>query len=321
MKQTIFNLRYKKAIKLFVILTLATCSSNASGQSAFFEKLIGSWEGRGQLLGNRASFQMAWEMVLDGQFARLDFKNESFQPDSSSMVFKAIGLYNISSDSITGTWSDSRGVTLNLSGSIDGNTLRIDWHKEGFEEGYTLYRLTGQHQMEVKDFVKRNGAMVQFGQALYRRVSPTQVRDQPGIVGIGGIFFTAKAPEQLRKWYREMLGIINGPQGGSFVWRKFDDPQQFGFTTWHAYEENSSYFEGTDRPFMINYRVNRLDDFLKILKKKGVQTTGPVETFPFGRFVKLMDPEGNKIELWEPNESLFLRMMKDGPEGKFNISK
>ncbi len=122
------------------------------------------------------------------------------------------------------------------------------------------------------------------------------------VTGIGGIFFKSKDPEGLREWYREHLGIESDGANGaaSFHWREADDPEREGLTVWSAFPDNTSYFDPSKAPFMINYRVANLDWLLAQLREEGVAVDPKIEEYDYGRFAWIIDPEGNRIELWEP---------------------
>jgi predicted enzyme related to lactoylglutathione lyase len=121
------------------------------------------------------------------------------------------------------------------------------------------------------------------------------------VTGIGGIFFKSKDPDTLREWYRDHLGIeSDGANGASFPWREADNPDREGLTIWSAFPDNTRYFDPSNAPFMINYRVANLDWLLAQLREEGVTVDPKIEEYEYGRFAWIMDPEGNRIELWEP---------------------
>ncbi len=124
------------------------------------------------------------------------------------------------------------------------------------------------------------------------------------VTGIGGIFFKANDPDALRKWYGDHLGIESeGDSGAMFSWREAENPEQEGFTTWSAFPADTRYFDPSKAPFMINYRVADLDLLLQQLRDEGVEVDPRIEEYEYGRFAWIMDPEGNRIELWEPPAS------------------
>ena len=122
------------------------------------------------------------------------------------------------------------------------------------------------------------------------------------VTAIGGIFFKAQDPKSLKEWYREHLGIDAGDYGAMFGWRDADEPETEGYTLWSPFPQSTKYFEPSTAPFMINYRVRNLDRMLAQLRAAGVQVDEHIEEMEYGRFGWCMDPEGNRIELWEPAE-------------------
>lgn len=98
------------------------------------------------------------------------------------------------------------------------------------------------------------------------------------VTGIGGIFFKSRDSAKLRAWYAQHLGIDTGPEGGiSFEWREKDRPERVGFTVWSIFPHNTPYFDPSGSPFMINYRVADLDEFIAQLKRDGVEIDGGIE--------------------------------------------
>lgn len=122
------------------------------------------------------------------------------------------------------------------------------------------------------------------------------------VTGIGGIFFKCKDPKKMREWYQIHLGLNTNQYGAVFEWRQATDSTKKGFSQWSPFKEKTTYFEPSTKEFMINYRVDNLEALVEELKKEGVTVTDTVQTFDYGKFVHIMDIEGNKIELWEPND-------------------
>ena len=121
------------------------------------------------------------------------------------------------------------------------------------------------------------------------------------VTGIGGIFFKSKYPKALTDWYASHLGIPLGEHGEvMFQWRGADDSTEEGMTVWAPFPEDTDYFEPSKAAFMINYRVDDLDALLEALKAEGVEIDPKREDLEYGRFAWIIDPEGNRIELWEP---------------------
>jgi predicted enzyme related to lactoylglutathione lyase len=130
------------------------------------------------------------------------------------------------------------------------------------------------------------------------------------VTGIGGIFFKCKDPAKLREWYKTNLGINTNQYGAVFEWRQGADTTKKGFTQWSPFKETTKYFEPSKKDFMINYRVADLKALVDELKKSGVTVVDTIETYDYGKFVHILDLEGNKLELWEPNDLVYEKMGK-----------
>lgn len=120
------------------------------------------------------------------------------------------------------------------------------------------------------------------------------------VTGIGGVFFKCKDPQKMKEWYATHLGLTTNEYGATFEWRADDNPQQKGTTQWSPFKETTSYFEPSKKDFMINYRVDNLENLVQELEKEGVTIVGEIASYDFGKFIHIIDIEGNKIELWEP---------------------
>ena len=121
------------------------------------------------------------------------------------------------------------------------------------------------------------------------------------VTGIGGIFFKAKDPKALGEWYRVHLGVDVKPWGGAaFDWVTTDNPSGTGTTAWSLFAQDTSHFAPSTAPFMINYRVADLPALLDALRAEGCTLEGEMQDSEYGKFGWVIDPEGNKVELWEP---------------------
>ena len=119
------------------------------------------------------------------------------------------------------------------------------------------------------------------------------------VTGIGGIFFKSKDPQQLTEWYRKHL-VIEAENWNGFAFQWSNDPRaESGSTIWSIFPDSTKYFDPSDRPFMINFRVADLASLLTQLRAEGVQVEEMQES-EFGKFSWVMDPDGNRVELWEP---------------------
>ena len=122
------------------------------------------------------------------------------------------------------------------------------------------------------------------------------------VTGIGGIFIKAENPGQLYEWYEKHLGIKREPHGyGALLhWREDENPERRGETVWSLFEKHSKKFDPSNAPFMLNYRVDDMDALLDALRAEGVEIDPKRDDSEYGKFAWIIDPEGNKIELWEP---------------------
>ena len=125
------------------------------------------------------------------------------------------------------------------------------------------------------------------------------------VTGIGGIFFKCKDPKAVNEWYKKHLGFDTSPYGTSFEWLEIDpatDVAKKGLTQWNPFAENTKYFEPSPKDFMINYRVENLETLVEQLKNEGVEIVDKIEDSEYGKFVHIIDVEGNKVQLWEPKD-------------------
>jgi predicted enzyme related to lactoylglutathione lyase len=120
------------------------------------------------------------------------------------------------------------------------------------------------------------------------------------VTGIGGVFFKCKNPHQISEWYKINLGIDTNQFGANFEWRDMKDSSKIGSTQWSPFNDNTEYFEPSHKEFMINYRVDNLEEMVEELRQKGVTVLDEIETYDYGKFVHIIDNEDNKIQLWKP---------------------
>jgi predicted enzyme related to lactoylglutathione lyase len=125
------------------------------------------------------------------------------------------------------------------------------------------------------------------------------------VTGIGGILFECENPEEMKSWYQKHLGLQTDDYGTNFEWRNADNPSQKGFTQWSPFPTNAPYLKPSKNSFMMNYRVENLSELVPILLQEGVQILDEIEEVEYGKFVHILDLEGNKIELWEPNDDAY----------------
>ena len=128
------------------------------------------------------------------------------------------------------------------------------------------------------------------------------------VTGIGGIFFKTKDPKQMIEWYSKNLGLLTNEYGSLFEFRESDNTDKKGYLQWSPFPNDSSYMQPSEKDFMINYRVENIEKLVEELKANGVEVLDEIESYEYGKFVHIMDPENNKIELWEPVDSVFTKL-------------
>ncbi|HHC81044.1 MAG TPA: VOC family protein [Flavobacteriia bacterium] len=119
------------------------------------------------------------------------------------------------------------------------------------------------------------------------------------VTGIGGIFFKTKDPKATKDWYNKHLGFNTNDWGCTFMWK--DNDGNDCTTQWSPFKRDTAYFEPSKKDFMLNYRVENLVELIEVLKAEGVTVIGNIEEYDYGKFGWIVDLDGNKIELWEPN--------------------
>ena len=125
------------------------------------------------------------------------------------------------------------------------------------------------------------------------------------VTGLGGVFLKLNDPKATSAWYDAHLGLnFKGNAYQMFKWRDHENPNKTGNTVFSLFKNDSTYFAPSEGAFMINLRVENLVELLDILRGEGVTIVGEMEAYDYGKFAWILDPEGNKIELWEPIDSV-----------------
>ncbi|WP_264535173.1 VOC family protein [Flavobacterium sp. N1736] len=122
----------------------------------------------------------------------------------------------------------------------------------------------------------------------------------PKVTGVGGIFFFSDNPKDTKEWYAKNLGLDVNEWGSTFESRNIQNPEEVELLQWSPFKNGDEYFLPSKKEFMINYRVQNIEGLVKQLKENGVTVLDDISTYDYGKFVHIMDEEGNKIELWEP---------------------
>ena len=131
--------------------------------------------------------------------------------------------------------------------------------------------------------------------------SASPVEITPKVTGIGGVFFFSDNPKETKEWYAKNLGFdVNEWGSVSFEYRDVDKPEEIIPLQWSPFKKGDEYFNPSQKDFMINYRVQNIEGLVSKLKENGVTILDDIAVYDYGKFVHIMDSEGNKIELWEP---------------------
>lgn len=128
------------------------------------------------------------------------------------------------------------------------------------------------------------------------------------VTGIGGIFFKSQNPKEINEWYYKNLGLAPNKYGSLFEYREGANPEAIAYAQWGPFQADTTYFEPSKKEFMINFRVVNLEKLIDQLRASGIEITMEIETYEYGKFAHIMDPEGNKIELWEPVDEVFTKL-------------
>ena len=126
-----------------------------------------------------------------------------------------------------------------------------------------------------------------------------------GVIGIGGIFLKYKNPTEMRVWYKTVLGMTTNDYGVLFSFNHTSD--NIGYLQLSPFDENSDYFGNQQQQAMLNLRVSGMEEFKKSLVEQNVTIVDEIETYEYGKFLHIEDPEGNRIELWEPIDEVFTK--------------
>jgi predicted enzyme related to lactoylglutathione lyase len=124
------------------------------------------------------------------------------------------------------------------------------------------------------------------------------------VTGLGGVFFKCENPQTMNEWYAKNLGLATSEYGTTFEWLQAENPAKKGSTSWCTFPSDTKYFNPSAKPFMINYRVENIVALVEELRNDNVTIVDEIVEYEYGKFVHILDPEGNIIELWEPKDDV-----------------
>lgn len=130
----------------------------------------------------------------------------------------------------------------------------------------------------------------------------------PRVTGVGGIFFKSADTKAAKEWYAKNLGLVMNEYGSTFESRNANRPEEINYLQWSVFSDKTKYFDPSKKDFMINYRVQNIEALVEKLKRNGVRIVDSVANYDYGKFVHILDHEGNAIELWEPVDSVLTKI-------------
>ena len=130
------------------------------------------------------------------------------------------------------------------------------------------------------------------------------------VTGFGGIFFKTDDPKKTKQWYYDNLKLVPNEYGSLFEFREGANPEKIAYNQWGPFKSDTDYFEPSKREFMINFRVENIEGLIEELRSSGVEISMEIEAYEYGKFAHIIDPDGLKIELWEPIDEVFTKLYK-----------
>lgn len=130
--------------------------------------------------------------------------------------------------------------------------------------------------------------------------SSSPIDTTPKVTGIGGVFFFSDNPKETKEWYSKNLGLETNDWGSTFESRDINNPDKVNSLQWSPFKKGDEYFSPSKKEFMINYQVQYIEALVDKLKENGVTILDEITSYDYGKFVHILDADGNKIELWEP---------------------
>jgi len=278
-----------------------TCTSKEYRQFDFW---IGNWDVY-DTLGNKIGENNILSLQNDCLI------QENWQ--SKNETGTSYNFYDKTDQMWNQVWVDNTGFVIKLKGKYSNNKMVMRSEKVNGKSGKPYYNEL--NWLENKDgtilqtwfAVDKNGNKLRLiFKGIYKRKTKDKMNTKQGkVTGIGGIFFKSKDSKELKKWYSNNLGIVTDEYGTLFEFREVDKPETKAYLQWSPFSEKTEYFNPSKKDFMINYRVENIEYLVAQLKAAGVTVLDTLEEFDYGKFVHILDPENNKIELWEPVDKVF----------------
>lgn len=303
-----FHLLIWGSISLFAQPSTQNCNC-CTPEYHQFDFWLGEWEVfnlQGGKVGENRVVSMQDSCVIQENWA------------SKGQTGTSYNYYNQKDSSWNQTYIDNLGTVLQLKGGWENHQMVLKGLFTKSKKGDFYYydrivwaKDSSGNVTQKWDIVKENGEVLFVAfDGIYKRQKPSVITENlHKVTGIGGIFFKAKDTKTLKEWYKTHLGLNTDEYGTSFEWRQGADSTKYGFTQWSPFSEKTTYFAPSEKEFMINYRVENLEALIEELTRAGIVFTDTMESYEYGKFIHLIDPEGNKIELWEPVDEAYNKIV------------
>lgn len=309
---------------ILTTLTVLLALILSHGQTNRFERLsfiLGEWSGTGSGFGNKTSvIESSFQLVMEGKYIEVinDSRVEPTEtkPDSKHHIDKGFISFDKNRNSIIFRQFNVEGYINQylLVDSLSNESLLVFETEmiENFEPErkarWTIKKLSESQIETTFDVLFPDNENTCIGTNILQKKDRTMSETIPKVTGIGGIFFFSDNPNETKEWYSKHLGLQVNEWGSSFEFRNANRPEEINYLQWSPFKKGSEYFAPSEKEFMINYRVQNIEGLVSQLKESGVTIVDEIESYEYGKFVHIMDPEGNKIELWEPVDSVFTKM-------------
>lgn len=246
----------------------------------------------------------SWNKILNGNGIKVTHSVNNGVYGGESII-----IWDSKSKNLVSWYFTTAGFYTRSTVSIKNDKItfheKVTGNKEGITETKGIIQLLSNGDLKKETQYFQKGKWVKGHEIYYKETfdSKSIIENYPKVIGIGGIFFKTKNIEETKKWYEVNLGIVPTDTWGTiFQSRNIDNPNEMNSLVWSPFDQKTDYFDPSKKEFMINYRVNNIEKFVKILKKKEVTILNEITEYDgLGKFVHILDPEGNKIELWEPS--------------------
>lgn len=306
---------YMHKISLVVLSMMAFGTSAQSFENPFSSLtfILGEWTGNGIGLNNeKSTLQSGFRLSLNNSFIEVsnEWLLEPTEKHPNGEIRGDKGFISFDKSRKVFVFRQFHGegfvnqYILNNNLSSDSLLVFDSEIIENFVPGgkarWTLKKIS-ETELETAFYLSAPGEeFVCYGTNFLTKKPTEFAQMTPKVTGIGGIFFFAQNPDSLKAWYAQNLGLAVNDYGSTFEFRNSDPPHTINYLQWSLFKEGNAYFQPSTKEFMINYRVQNIEALVKSFKEKGITVLDEIESYDYGKFVHIMDPEGNKLELWEP---------------------